>query len=309
VFAIPVATEPDFLKRIGTMKVSIPLNNRQLFFAALLYAIIVSVTPTFGQTPDYGQLPQSSEAEAETESVCEGFTEPIRKIDLASDEVGSIFELSVEEGQTIAKGDTVAKLDSRIQRVQLDIATQLAGNRSQLEAVAKEHKKRAEILDKLVELRSQGHASHSEVVRGEMELAISKSKLETTQAEIDVRELERQRAEVQLQRRTITAPFDGVVTKIHTREGEYLSPMNPNVLTLAQMDQLVIKFNVPTSKVSSFAVGQVYNVELSNGRTVMATVQQIGVEIDAESETVEIKFVIDNSKREFLSGEKAALAI
>jgi hypothetical protein len=58
-----------------------------------------------------------------------------------------------------------------------------------------------------------------------------------------------------------------------------------------------------------FEPGQVFNVQLSSGKTVLAAVQQIGVEINAESETVEVTFVIDNSKHELRSGEKVTLVI
>jgi RND family efflux transporter MFP subunit len=295
------------------------MSVRRYSIVALVKSVLLSLGlilsfsfQLFGQETDRYSRPEPISIDAnelEDDSSFEGFTEPIRKIDLASDEVGAIFELAVEEGQAVVKDQVIANLDARIQKVQLDIATQLAENRSQLAAIAEEFNKRNQIREKLLKLRAEGHASQSEVVRAEMELSIAKARLETTRAEIEVRELERQRAEVQLQRRTIVAPFAGIVTKILTREGEFLSPMNPDVVTLAQMDQLMVRFNIPTSKVSSFMIGQVHPIELANGKTVLATVQQIGVEINAESETVEIKFVIDNQKREFLSGERVTLSI
>jgi RND family efflux transporter MFP subunit len=295
------------------------MSVRRYSIVALVKSVLLSLGlilsfsfQLFGQETDRNARPEPISIyanELEDDSSFEGFTEPIRKIDLASDEVGAIFELAVEEGQAVVKDQVIANLDARIQKVQLDIATQLAENRSQLAAIAEEFNKRNQIREKLLKLRAEGHASQSEVVRAEMELSIAKARLETTRAEIEVRELERQRAEVQLQRRTIVAPFAGIVTKILTREGEFLSPMNPDVVTLAQMDQLMVRFNIPTSKVSSFMIGQVHPIELANGKTVLATVQQIGVEINAESETVEVKFVIDNQKREFLSGERVTLSI
>lgn len=239
----------------------------------------------------------------------EGFAEPIRKIKLASDEVGAIFEMLVEEGQAVQKDQPIARLDSRVQQIQLQIATQLASNRSHLIAAEGELEKRTEIREKLVQLRLQGHASHSEIVRADMELAIAQSRVQSTKEELEVRELERRRAQIQLDRRTIVAPFDGVVTKIHSREGEFLSPVSPDVISLAQMDQLLVRINVPLTAVSMFEPGQVFNVQVASGKTVLATVQQVGVEINAESETVEVKLVIDNLKYELRSGEKVTLAI
>ena len=52
----------------------------------------------------------------------DGFTAPFRKIDLSSDETGSIAELLVEEAQIVRDGEPIARLDSRVQELQLEIA-------------------------------------------------------------------------------------------------------------------------------------------------------------------------------------------
>jgi RND family efflux transporter MFP subunit len=239
----------------------------------------------------------------------DGFTEPFRKIDLSSDETGSIAELLVEEAQPVREGDPVARLDSRVQELQLEIADHLAKTTSQLVAAEESYNKRLAISKKLVELKSDGHASRSEIIRSQMELSIAKAKLLSAQEEVAVREIERRRAAVQLERRTIFAPFDGVVAKIHSREGEFLSPLRPEVVTLVQVDRLIATFAVPSSQISSFEIGKEFNILMSEGRTVLGTVQSIGVETDAQSGTVEVKLVIENPDLQNRSGEICTLNI
>ena len=142
-----------------------------------------------------------------------------------------------------------------------------------------------------------------------MELSIAKAKLLSAQEEVAVREIERRRAAVQLQRRTIFAPFDGVVAKIHSHEGEFLSPLRPEVVTLVQVDRLIATFAVPSSQISSFEIGKEFNIQMSEGRMVLGTVQSIGVETDAQSGTVEVKLVIENLSFENRSGEICTLNI
>lgn len=243
------------------------------------------------------------------EAQIDGFTEPYRRIELASDESGSIAKMMVEEGQPVRENEPVAELDARVQMLQLEIAEQLATAKSQLIAAEEGYNKRVTISEKLVQLRSEGHASESELIRAEMELSIAKAKLMSAQEEQAVREIEKRRAEMQLERRTIHAPFAGVVAKIHSREGEFLSPLRPEIITLVQVDQLIATFNVPSTQVTSFVVGQQYNIQLSGGRTVLAKLKNVGVETDAQSGTVEVKFVIDNSTMEFRSGEICTLNI
>lgn len=239
----------------------------------------------------------------------DGFTEPFRKIDLSSDETGSIAELVVEEAQMVREGDPIARLDSRVQVLQLEIADHLAKTTSQLVAAEEAFKKRLAISEKLKELKLDGHASRSEIIRSHMELSIAKAKLLSAQEQVAVREIERRRAEVQLERRTIVAPFDGVIAKIHSREGEFLSPLRPEVVTLVQVDRLIATFAVPSSQISSFELGREFNIQMSEGRTVLGTVQSIGVETDAQSGTVEVKLVIENPDLQNRSGEICTLNI
>ncbi len=239
----------------------------------------------------------------------DGFIEPFRKIELASDESGSISELLVAEAQSVDEGEPVARLDSRVQQLQLEIATHLAGTRSHLVAADEAYKKRLAISDQLEKLEAKGHASQSEIIRSHMELSIAKAKLLAVKEEITVRELEMRRAQVQLDRRTIVAPFPGVVSKIHCREGEFLSPLRAEVITLVQVDRLIASFAVPSSQVSPFEIGKVFNIQLANGRTVMGTVESIGVETDAQSMTIEVKLVIENQDSEYRSGELCTLNI
>jgi RND family efflux transporter MFP subunit len=239
----------------------------------------------------------------------DGFIEPYRKIELASDESGSISELLVAEAQHVEEGEAIARLDTRVQELQFEIANHLASTRSQLVAADEAYKKRLAISEQLEKLGANGHASQSEIIRSQMELSIAKAKLLAAQEEITVRELEKQRAQVQLNRRTIVAPFAGVVSKIHCREGEFLSPLRAEVVTLVQVDRLIASFAVPSSQVSAFEIGKVFNIELTNGRTVMGTVESIGVETDAQSMTIEIKLVIENQELDLRSGELCTLNI
>ncbi|MFK7766758.1 MAG: efflux RND transporter periplasmic adaptor subunit [Mariniblastus sp.] len=239
----------------------------------------------------------------------DGFTEPFRSIELSSDETGSIATLAVEEGQSIAKDEVVAKLDGRVQELQLEIATRLAETKSQLIAAEHTLKKRQAILNRLKELNGKGHASPSELIRAEMELSIAEAKVLSAKEEQAVRAIERRRAEVQFIRRTIVSPFAGVVSKIHRREGEFLSPLHPEVVTIIQVDRLFATFAVPSSQIETFEIGKEFNLEMDSGQTVTGRVHRIGVQTDAQSGTIEVKLVIDNPMLELRSGEICTLNI
>jgi len=258
------------------------INLRSTTFTLLATSVLL-VAGGFNSSSAHAFLPQGEE------NVIEGFTQPFRKIDLSSDETGAIASLEVREGDRVDANDVVAKLDSRVQSIQLQIAKKVAASTSQRSSAQKSLVKRQAISQRLAQMHAQGHASESEIIRADLELSIA--------------------AAVQLQRRTITAPFSGLIAKIHSREGEFLSPLHPEICTIVQTDKLLATFNVTTEEARQFAVGQSYELRLENGETVSGEVHIVGVETDPQSGTVEVKLVIDNSDFRIRSGENVTLNI
>ena len=277
--------------------------TKSLFKTFAVLAASAVLIGAFNSSTAYAVVTQG-----ESEGI-EGFTQPFRKIDLSSDETGAIATLEVREGDRVDSGDVVAKLDSRVQDIQLQIAKKVASSTSQRSAAAKTLTKRRAISQRLAQMHAQGHASESEIIRADLELSIAESRYNTAVEEAGIREIEVTRAAVQLQRRTITAPFSGQIAKIHSREGEFLSPLHPEVCTIVQTDKLLATFNVTSDQARQFAVGQSYELRLENGETVSAEVYIIGVETDPQSGTVEVKLVIDNSDFQIRSGENVTLHI
>ncbi len=247
-------------------------------------------------------------AQSEQSDAIDGFIAPFRSIELSSDEAGAIAELTVEEGDLVETGGTVAKLDDRVQELQVEIAEELAQTTSQLIAANQLLEKRKEISRRLDELKQRGHASQSEIIRAEMELSIAQAKVLAAKEEKAVREIELRRAEVQLDRRTISSPFDGIVAKIHRREGEFLSPLHPEVATIIQVDKLLASFAIMSNQLDRFEINQEHTIRLENGSLVKGSVYRIGVETDSQSGTVDIKLLIQNPTMKLRSGESCSLS-
>jgi len=265
------------------------------FTPLLVIGLLISLAQSaFAQSVDYA---------------IEGFIEPFRKIELSSDETGAIAKMLVEEGELVEQGAVVATLDSRVQEIQLEIASKVANSDSQQRAAGNTLKKRRAIALRLDQLKQQGHASQSEIIRSDMEMSIAEANYFNAVEESAVREIEMRRAQVQLERRTIRAPFSGFIAKIARREGEFLSPLHPEVCTLIQVDKLLATFNVESEQASGFHVGESFELRLSDGSTIQAQVHSVGVEINPQSGTVEIKFVINNEDYRLRSGDGCSLNV
>lgn len=238
-----------------------------------------------------------------------GFTEPLRKIELASDESGSISQMPVEEGDRVQTGDVLAHLDDRVQRLQVESARHLTQSTSSLDAARRTLEKRELISGRIRQLVSTGHATESEIIRADLEESIARARYVAAEEESIGRDIDLRRAELMLERRIIRAPFDGVVAKIHRREGEFLSPLHPELVTLIQVDKLLAVFNVPSSEVVGLRQKDRLSVSFADGVDRVGSLHSVNVQTDAESGTVQVKVLLDNAKGRLRSGEQCFLDI
>jgi len=243
------------------------------------------------------------------QNAIDGFTQPFLSVDLSSDESGAILSMSIEEGAFVEEGDLICKLDDRIQQLHLEMAEHQMNSKSDLDAARRSHKKREIVYERLQTLRNGGHASESELIRSEMEMSISKSKFLAAQEAAIGREIEFRRTQMMLERRNVRAPFTGKISKIHRFEGEFVSPLRPEIVTLVQTDKLLAVFNVSGESNLDLKKGQKVTVRFLDGRTAEGVVFSVGVVLDAESGTMNVKVRLDNADDRLQSGLQCQLEL
>lgn len=197
----------------------------------------------------------------------DGFTEPYRSVDVAAVEIGIIAEMKVREGDVVSKGQVLATLDNELQKALLAIAQENVDARGRLESARAERALRTHHMEKLEALLLKGHARHDEVERARADVAIAQANVRSAEEDHTIRELEYQRMSVQLKRRNVLAPIDGVVADIHKDEGEYVAPTDPCVLHMVQLDRLWGTFSIPGSHAAALTVGDRVPVRVASGAT------------------------------------------
>ncbi len=244
------------------------------------------------------------------ETTVDGFTEPFRKIDLAPAEPGTIAEVCVKEGDAVVKDQLVASLDTDALSVSLQIAKVNQSAHGRLDAATAERDLRQLRLEKLEDLRRSGNASGEELDRARAELAVSEANVLTAEETQAVNKLEVDKNAALIERRMIRSPIDGLVVTVHRDQKEYVSPNNPIVVTVVQLDPLRATFRVPTAEVSSLHVGQTAPVLLNDGNTrVTGTIDWIAPVTEAESGTVRVNILLDNHNQSLRSGVPCSLSL
>jgi RND family efflux transporter MFP subunit len=240
----------------------------------------------------------------------DGFTEPFRKIELAPAEPGTLDYLSVKEGDTVQKGQLLGALECDILHVSLEIAEAARQFKGRLDSAVAEQGLRENRLAKLEALRLRGHASQEEVDRARTDLAVAEATVRTAKEQHVVDELEAKKIGAMIERRMLRSPLDGIVTAVHKEEREFVSTSAPTVLTLVQLDPLRVTFNVPTGYATALHVGQSLPLSfLDSERNVVGKVEFVSPITEAESGTVRVKVLLDNSQGTYRCGVRCSLAL
>ncbi|MBI2477435.1 MAG: HlyD family efflux transporter periplasmic adaptor subunit, partial [Planctomycetia bacterium] len=128
--------------------------------------------------------------------------------------------------------------------------------------------------------------------------------------ELALRKLEYKKIAVQLERRTVTAPVNGVVTVLTKNIGEYVSPVDPEVVTLVQLDPLRATFLMNRNLSAKVRVGSQVTIAFTDySLTAPGIVEQVSELTDAESGTVPVRIRIDNREGKYRSGERCTIDV
>ena len=240
----------------------------------------------------------------------ESFTEPYRSIDVAAVESGILIGVHVKEGQKVDKDQPLAELNQDVLKLSVEIARTNSEATSAIRAAEAELKLQTDRLARLQQLRAKDNATEDEVNRAILDREVAEARLLAAQENIAVKRLEHDRIRLQLGQRTVRSPLNGFVTQLLRDVGESISPADPVVMTVVQLDPLLVTFPVPVSMASPLKSGQPLKVKIAGrNEPIEGTVELISPIINAESQTVRVKVAVANPEYKFKSGSKCVLVL
>lgn len=240
----------------------------------------------------------------------EGFTEPYRRLQVAAAEPGVIEALEVQEGSRVTVGQPVAHLDRDSQRAALEVARRTMESRGQLVQAKAELLAAETRLTKLRQLLDRKHASAEEVDKAERDRDVAAARVQLATESAAVHAAEFERLKVQLDRRTVRSPIDGVVTDIRRNVGEFALPTDPTVMTIVQLNPLRATFSVPADRIAGLEAGKPATVRLSTSKTPIAgDIEFVSPVTTAQSGTVIVKVRFPNPDYQHRAGEKCELIL
>ena len=189
----------------------------------------------------------------------QGFTEPNQDINVAAAETGIVERVHIREGDRVQSDQLLIQLDSSIHELTLKIAQSIRESRGTLRSVQEELDQQTRTVQKLRALQTRAHASPQEIERAESQQRLAQARLQEVKDQLEVKSLEFERARMQLRRRQVRSPIDGIVTLVLKDRGESVMANDPVLVQVVQLDPLLAVFLVPAQQARQLKPKQTKN--------------------------------------------------
>lgn len=197
-----------------------------------------------------------------------GSTAAVHGVTVSADLPGMVNTISFDSGKFVHEGGVLTQLDTRQERAQL-AAIEAQRDLAKINYV------------RMQELAQQGVISRMEY---------DKATAEQKQTEANVGEIK-----ATIQRKTIRAPFSGVLGIRQINLGQYLSPGGA-IVSLQSLNPIYVNFSVPQQVIGRLGVGQ--NVKITTdvlaGHVFTGRVNAIDSIVDESTRNVQIQATLAN---------------
>lgn len=215
------------------------------------------------------------------EVVVQGQSVPLREVVVKAEIGGEVTELLAEKGQQVSRSDVLLRLQADDRPEQLEQARALLQQRK-LEYQA------------ALSLKQKG-------LQAERQVAEAMSLLRSAEALL-------KSAELNLQRLTVRAPFEGMVQARHAELGDFLQPGDP-LYTLVALDPLRVRGDVAEGEIAELESGMGASAELSNGVVLNGKVTFVASVADSSTRTFALEMEAPNPGSRQRAGMSATLRI
>lgn len=204
-------------------------------------------------------------------------------------------------GAAVKTGDLLAEIEAP------DLDQQLLQGRADLANSQAAAKLSAATLKRRQTLLASNFVSQQEIDERSADLASKEAQVKAQQANVD-------RLQALAGFKSVTAPFDGIVTERNTDVGALISGgagSGAPMFVVSEMKKLRVYVNVPQSNVSAIAIGGKAAISVPEfpGRSFPATIEASSQSVDVATGTTRILLALDNGKAELKPGGYATVSL
>ncbi|HSE64616.1 MAG TPA: efflux RND transporter periplasmic adaptor subunit [Thermoanaerobaculia bacterium] len=197
-----------------------------------------------------------------------GTVEAVHGVTVAADLPGLVAQIQFDSGRKVRAGEVLVRLDTRQEQAQL--------------AAAEAHRNLATVnFERMKGLRDQGITSQADFDRAAAEHKQAVAQTGETRAAIG--------------RKTIRAPFSGVLGIRQVNLGQYLKPGDP-IVELQSLDPVYVNFDVPQQQLSELPIGAEVHVTAQGIEKSAATgrITAVNSVVDEATRNVQVQATLPN---------------
>lgn len=237
-----------------------------------------------------------------------GITAPFRQATLSAIQPGRVARLAASEGSTVKAGELIFSLEDGGQEARALMAEADAASTLDVElAQARWERARRdwERIQEIAEASGQDFATRKELGDAVSEERIRRVELRIAEFLHAQNTLAARRERQVLEQYRVLAPFDGYVTQYLKDCGETVNE-NEAVVTLAQLDPLIVTLDCPLRLAATVAVGDRVRVHPADEawparEGVVSFASRVA---DGGSQTFRIELKVDNADQRWIAGLK-----
>jgi RND family efflux transporter MFP subunit len=194
---------------------------------------------------------------------------------VAAQVAGAVKTVHVQVGDNVTAGDVIAELDSDSKLAERGVLqAQIATAEAELEAARIQLTLTMQELTRQSRLEKSGAFSKSRFETAQQEVLKAQAQIERNRAVIATHQASVHMTQLEIDRATITAPFDGIVVERLTDSGNYLRVGDP-VIRLLSDSQLEIEAEVPSLRIAGLKPGYRVAASLEDGTEFSALVRAV----------------------------------
>ena len=265
--------------------------------ALIALLVILKIAGAFGQDEGIKVTTEKVQKRNITEVVnASGKIYPAVEVKVSSDNSGEITELDIREGDTVKKGQILARIYADVYSIQRNQAAsgvvqsqaQMANSQASIDALAAQQEQAQRTFDMQKQLYDEKVISTNEFNTADANLKTAKANynaalqnIRSGKANIQSAQASLEKADKDLSRTTITAPMDGVVSLLNVKKGEKVVGNNlmagTEMLRIADMNEIELRVDVSEGDIPKVQLGDsaVIDVEAYSNRKFKGIVTQI----------------------------------
>ncbi len=205
-----------------------------------------------------------------------GTVEAVQGVLVATDLPGIVEQIAFDSGAPVKKSDVLVKLDTRQEEAQL------TATKARLELALANLNRNVELLNKRVAARSDYDTTAAEY----------------KQAQASVKEIE-----AMIDRKTIRAPFDGILGIRLVNLGQYMKS-GDQIVPLQSLDPIYVNFHTPQQNLAELVAGRPVRVSADGlpGQFFEGKISAIDPNVDSATRNIRVQATLSNPGLKLRSG-------